>query len=373
MLPFLSFGCAVICLILCFQIKLLLSYQDLPTIVGTFNIIIAKFAESYMKSGPPKKKILFIFQDLPTMFGSVLYYGYIVWTACDVIFVFGLPVVPILFVGYEILLEMSPGRKMYKTKSYLRSEMEILQEYRLLQVAFKRSLPFYSSLSLPGYQFLSTVTAVFSIYGAIRMDGLFAITLLGFAFLFLMAAVVVFSLLGKYNEVSTNLIRSWKARMVAPKKFFIPFFLMIVKIEATRAYVCPRDGWGHTFSRGSCCDSEPFFLGDGRAEFAEDCYKEPMDETLPYKENHWVFYECIVKKSLGGIALTEDSYVSMMTRNLSETKRTAILQFLKNDIGSLEPNESSSFRQKLKYLWKRYMDAEFSVCAVIIQDRCKKV
>ncbi|CAG7825283.1 unnamed protein product, partial [Allacma fusca] len=129
---------------------------------------------------------------------------------------------------------------------------------------------------------------------------------------------------------------------------------------------CSYGGWSHKFYKDSCCDNEAYELGHGLWDYGEECYQQPIDDNLPYQDNHWVFYECVINKTMqiGPNTLTETGFMEMMSRNLSPDKRQLILNIQKT-AGPLKINNPKgvfmSNRIKLKLYWQRYFTIEFAV------------
>ncbi|CAG7730664.1 unnamed protein product [Allacma fusca] len=154
--------------------------------------------------------------------------------------------------------------------------------------------------------------------------------------------------------------------------------------------------------KDSKCDGELYQLGHGYIEFFQECNQEIIEKNLVYEEYNWIFYSCIIKKSLAGSDLTLLSFAKLMSQNLSVTHQDLIMQNLvskeehpdspapaedesttdytaSTDIieitevpGFHEDMYKETYVERLKLYWKQYFDAEFRVCGKKFLATCEK-
>ncbi|CAG7723805.1 unnamed protein product [Allacma fusca] len=241
------------------QVTLLRAYEELPAIIQKYINFINYFQEKYMLPAElPQKKMFFLFEDFPSFFLTTMYYnaiittflvtsmgyfhpehpifptslaespknlhfviyplqmiltGYAISSMFALLLIFGYPMVPLLFYGLVILLEMRPGRKYYLSLDSLRTPHHFFKVYRNFQVLMKHDLPFYGAFVLPSCQFLFIICAICSTHGAIRMTGIFSLMLFSISIMCLTFLGGFFSLLGSYNEFSTGTMFLWKSHV----------------------------------------------------------------------------------------------------------------------------------------------------------------
>ncbi|CAG7833642.1 unnamed protein product [Allacma fusca] len=123
--------------------------------------------------------------------------------------------------------------------------------------------------------------------------------------------------------------------------------------------VC-RKGKMSEFIDERCCGEESYIAGYVTAllKHYKDCAVEPKDTTLNASECQWLFYDCLVEKSLASNEITPITYVDMMAGSLADSKKAAILEIMQKQAVT----DDSDSIPKSRKLWSQYFAAEADVC-----------
>ncbi|CAG7784816.1 unnamed protein product [Allacma fusca] len=105
---------------------------------------------------------------------------------------------------------MQLRRDRYTTFDDLRRPMDFVQTYNALQILNAKAMYLNSGLVLPVNQWVYLFVASYCIYGAVKLEGLFAAVMVVSAFIMLYYLAVVFTIFAKIHSISEELLHSWR-------------------------------------------------------------------------------------------------------------------------------------------------------------------
>ncbi|CAG7732849.1 unnamed protein product [Allacma fusca] len=132
--------------------------------------------------------------------------------------IYSFPGIEYVFALVYMLKEMEIGPKKgeYTTRSRLRSAQDFILNYRALQVLHAKAMYVYSPIVLPANEWSYIFLATYSIFGAVRSDGIMALIFMSSGFLLLYYLFTVFLVFSKVYQTSESVIRSWKREKHLP-------------------------------------------------------------------------------------------------------------------------------------------------------------